>query len=228
MFLADLVRSMAIDAAIDFMAISSYSSNEATQVRIVKDLEHDILGRDVVIVEDIVDTGLTLTYLRRSLMERDPRCPLQRHRSTRKARPGHTTERGLGKRVQPGLRPLARRSTSTKTAPRLIAVRRSHEVRDGLFTVHRQRRAQEAVCRAIGLALCREAPAIRDQPAAGRSPPPPKRGEARRRTRLPVWSSLRAHSGAPRPSGAPAPGHPLPGNVPDRSPGRGGPALLNP
>ena len=73
MFLADLVRAMSIDAAIDFMAISSYSSNEATQVRIVKDLEHDILGRDVVIVEDIVDTGLTLTYLRRSLMEREPR-----------------------------------------------------------------------------------------------------------------------------------------------------------
>lgn len=73
MFLADLVREITIDAAIDFMAISSYSSDEATQVRIVKDLEHDINGRDVAIVEDIVDTGLTLTYLRRSLTERSPR-----------------------------------------------------------------------------------------------------------------------------------------------------------
>lgn len=73
MFLADLIRAMPADVAVDFMAISSYSSNEATQVRIVKDLEHDITGRDVVIVEDIVDTGLTLTYLKRSLVERGPR-----------------------------------------------------------------------------------------------------------------------------------------------------------
>lgn len=73
MFLADLIRAMPADVAVDFMAISSYSSNEATQVRIVKDLEHDITGRDVVIVEDIVDTGLTLTYLKRSLAERGPR-----------------------------------------------------------------------------------------------------------------------------------------------------------
>lgn len=73
MFLADLIRAMPIDVAVDFMAISSYSSNEATQVRIVKDLEHDITGRDVAIVEDIVDTGLTLTYLKRSLAERGPR-----------------------------------------------------------------------------------------------------------------------------------------------------------
>ncbi len=73
MFLADLIRSMSMDVAVDFMSISSYSSNEATQVRIVKDLEHEINGRDVVIVEDIVDTGLTLTYLRRTLTERDPK-----------------------------------------------------------------------------------------------------------------------------------------------------------
>lgn len=73
MFLADLIRSVPFDVAVDFMAISSYSSNEATQVQIVKDLEGDIADRDVAIVEDIVDTGLTLTYLRRNLMARGPR-----------------------------------------------------------------------------------------------------------------------------------------------------------
>jgi hypoxanthine phosphoribosyltransferase len=75
LFLADLVRAMGIDAEVDFMAISSYSaaSGQSGVVRIVKDLESDIAGRDVLLVEDIVDTGLTLTYLRRSLGEREPR-----------------------------------------------------------------------------------------------------------------------------------------------------------
>jgi hypoxanthine phosphoribosyltransferase len=75
LFLADLVRAMEIDAEVDFMAISSYSaaSGQSGVVRIVKDLESDIAGREVLLVEDIVDTGLTLTYLRRSLGEREPR-----------------------------------------------------------------------------------------------------------------------------------------------------------
>jgi hypoxanthine phosphoribosyltransferase len=75
LFLADLVRSIDCDVAVDFMSISSYSAalSPSGVVRIVKDLEHDINGRDVVIVEDIVDTGLTLTYLRRALRERHPR-----------------------------------------------------------------------------------------------------------------------------------------------------------
>jgi hypoxanthine phosphoribosyltransferase len=74
-FLADLVRSITADVGVDFMSISSYSAamSPSGVVRIVKDLEHDIAGRDVVIVEDIVDTGLTLTYLRRALSERHPR-----------------------------------------------------------------------------------------------------------------------------------------------------------
>jgi hypoxanthine phosphoribosyltransferase len=73
MFLADLVRNMRVDVAVDFMSISSYvSAEQSGVVRIVKDLEQDIGGRDVVIVEDIVDTGLTLTYLRRTLSERKP------------------------------------------------------------------------------------------------------------------------------------------------------------
>lgn len=71
MFLADLIRAMSIDVAVDFMAISSYSAARTAQVQIVKDID-DVSGRDVVIVEDIVDTGLTLTYLRRTLEERGP------------------------------------------------------------------------------------------------------------------------------------------------------------
>lgn len=73
-FLADLARALSIDARFDFMSISSYSGEKATGVvRIVKDLEHDVAGRDVVIVEDIVDTGLTLNYLRKSLGARRPK-----------------------------------------------------------------------------------------------------------------------------------------------------------
>lgn len=75
MFLADLVRAMEIDLEVDFMSITSYaeSGRQSGVVRIVKDLDTDIGGRDVVIVEDIVDTGLTLTYLRRTLSERGPK-----------------------------------------------------------------------------------------------------------------------------------------------------------
>jgi len=70
MFLADLIRAMDIDVVVDFMSISSYSQSGV--VRIVKDLDEDIRGRDVVIVEDIVDTGLSLNYLRKTLTQREP------------------------------------------------------------------------------------------------------------------------------------------------------------
>ena len=74
LFLADLVRHFDIEIEVDFISISSYSQSGAGSgvVRIVKDLESDIVGRDVVVVEDIVDTGLTLNYLRRTLWERTP------------------------------------------------------------------------------------------------------------------------------------------------------------
>jgi hypoxanthine phosphoribosyltransferase len=72
-FLADLMRAAAIDLIVDFMAISSYGGSGSGVVKIVKDLEVDIVDRDVLIVEDIVDTGLTLNYLRRALSERSPR-----------------------------------------------------------------------------------------------------------------------------------------------------------
>jgi hypoxanthine phosphoribosyltransferase len=71
-FLSDLVRAISVPVEVDFLAISSYAP-ETGRVRIVKDLESDICGRDVVLVEDIVDTGLTLTYLLGELGRRSPR-----------------------------------------------------------------------------------------------------------------------------------------------------------
>lgn len=71
-FLADLVRAMTIVPHVEFLAISHYSSGTG-RVRIVKDLDVDINGRDVVLVEDVVDTGLTLTYLVGELARRGPR-----------------------------------------------------------------------------------------------------------------------------------------------------------
>ena len=74
MFMADLAREIALPVEFDFMAVSSYGSATRTSgvVRIVKDLEIDLTDRDVLIVEDIVDSGLTLQYLFRNLGARNP------------------------------------------------------------------------------------------------------------------------------------------------------------
>jgi hypoxanthine phosphoribosyltransferase len=74
-FLADLARALECDASIDFIALSSYGSGTMSsgQVQLLKDLGSSIEGRDVVIVEDIVDTGLTLIYLQDILKARAPR-----------------------------------------------------------------------------------------------------------------------------------------------------------
>jgi hypoxanthine phosphoribosyltransferase len=71
-FMADLARAIRLPVEIDFMAVSSYgaSTRSSGVVRIVKDLDIDLTGRDVIIVEDIVDSGLTLSYLRRTLAAR--------------------------------------------------------------------------------------------------------------------------------------------------------------
>ena len=73
-FLADLIREIALPLAIDYMSISRYggAAESRGRVRIVKDLEQDIGGRDVIVVEDIVDTGLTLSYLLSTLESREP------------------------------------------------------------------------------------------------------------------------------------------------------------
>ena len=75
-FLADLARYLPGEATLDFMAVSSYgtSTKSSGQVQVLKDLDAGIEGRDVVIVEDIVDTGLTLTYLQDILRARSPRA----------------------------------------------------------------------------------------------------------------------------------------------------------
>ncbi len=70
-FLSDVVRALSVPAEIDFMAVSSYAPDTG-RVRILKDLDTDISGRDVVLVEDIVDTGLTLAYLTDQLRARRP------------------------------------------------------------------------------------------------------------------------------------------------------------
>ena len=74
-FIADLLRAIDIACEIDFMAVSSYGSSRDSSgvVRILKDLDDSITDRDVLIVEDIVDSGLTLNYLIRNLKARDPR-----------------------------------------------------------------------------------------------------------------------------------------------------------
>lgn len=70
LFMADLVRAMETPVEVDFLSISAYAGGRGGVVRIVKDLDQSVEGRDVVIVEDIVDTGLTLNYLRQTLTQR--------------------------------------------------------------------------------------------------------------------------------------------------------------
>tara|TARA_Y100000814_G_C12220645_1_gene364727 strand:+ start:116 stop:676 length:561 start_codon:yes stop_codon:yes gene_type:complete len=73
-FASDLARAINLPVELDFMAVSSYGSTTRNSgvVRIIKDLDNDIEGRDVIIVEDIVDSGLTLRYLRKTLLARNP------------------------------------------------------------------------------------------------------------------------------------------------------------
>ncbi len=73
-FLADLIREIRLPVSVDYMSISRYGGAQESmgRVRIVKDLDDDIGGRDVIVVEDIVDTGLTLSYLITALESRQP------------------------------------------------------------------------------------------------------------------------------------------------------------
>ena len=74
-FLSDLMRALRVPCEVDFMAVASYGSSTDSSgvVRILKDLDATIEGKDVLIVEDIIDSGLTLSYLLRTLRARDPR-----------------------------------------------------------------------------------------------------------------------------------------------------------
>ncbi len=74
LFLADLMRQLEIECEFDFMAVSSYGSSTESSgvVRILKDLDTPIENRDVLIVEDIIDSGLTLSYLKKNLGARNP------------------------------------------------------------------------------------------------------------------------------------------------------------
>ena len=73
-FMADLTRCVALPCTMDFMAVSSYGGGTSSTgaVRITKDLTHDIEGKDVIIVEDILDSGVTLSYLKTYLANRKP------------------------------------------------------------------------------------------------------------------------------------------------------------
>ena len=75
LFLSDLVRTIDLPLTLDFMVVSSYGATTKSSgvVRIVKDLEREIEGKDVLIVEDIVDTGLTLSYLVENFKARNPK-----------------------------------------------------------------------------------------------------------------------------------------------------------
>ncbi|HEY7445695.1 MAG TPA: hypoxanthine phosphoribosyltransferase [Vicinamibacterales bacterium] len=75
MFLSDLARAMSGPVSLDFIAVSSYAKGTTSsgEVRLLKDVDSGLQGRHVIIVEDIVDTGLTLTYLQDILRARDPR-----------------------------------------------------------------------------------------------------------------------------------------------------------
>ncbi len=75
LFLSDLARAVAADATFDFVAVSSYGQGQRSSgaVKLIKDLDHPIEGKNVLVVEDILDTGLTLSYLRRIFLEHHPK-----------------------------------------------------------------------------------------------------------------------------------------------------------
>ena len=74
-FLADLARAVDADATFDFVAVSSYGNGQRSSgaVKMIKDLDHPIEGKNVLIVEDILDTGLTLSYLRKLFLQQKPK-----------------------------------------------------------------------------------------------------------------------------------------------------------
>jgi hypoxanthine phosphoribosyltransferase len=75
-FLADLARQITLDTSFDFISVSSYgnSQQQSGEVKLLKDVDHSMEGRNIILVEDILDTGLTLTYLRSVLLAHKPKA----------------------------------------------------------------------------------------------------------------------------------------------------------
>ncbi len=75
-FLADLARQIKLDVSFDFIAVSSYGNakQQSGEVRLVKDVDHSVEGKNIILVEDILDTGLTLTYIRNLLQAHRPKA----------------------------------------------------------------------------------------------------------------------------------------------------------
>ena len=149
-FLADLMREVHVPCELDFMAVSSYGSltDSSGVVRILKDLDSSIEGKDVLIVEDIVDSGLTLNYLQRNLRGRNPRSlevcallvkpappqgrapdPLRGLRDTESVR-RRLRARPRPALPQPALRGRDRRRRGRRTAARSLSTPRQ-EVKGG-------------------------------------------------------------------------------------------------
>ena len=74
-FLSDLARSISLDATFDFIAVSSYGKQKQSsgEIKLLKDVDHTMEGRNVILVEDILDTGLTLAYLRKIFLQQHPK-----------------------------------------------------------------------------------------------------------------------------------------------------------
>ena len=121
-FMADLMRAVSIPCSIDFMVVSSYGGGNTTStglVKIIKDLDGDLSGKDVLIVEDILDTGITLS----NLVPRQAQPPQGRHR------PGLRGLCGAG-RVRGGLRPRLRREVPQPALHRRTQTQRLRKVRN--------------------------------------------------------------------------------------------------
>ena len=125
-FMADLMRAVSIPCSIDFMVVSSYGGGNTTStglVKIIKDLDGDLSGKDVLIVEDILDTGITLSNLVPMLKMRNPNsvkiCTILDKPSRRKAG-----------RVRGGLRPRLRREVPQPALHRRTQTQRLRKVRN--------------------------------------------------------------------------------------------------
>ena len=117
MFVTDLARAIPLPTQLEFMAVSSYGSSTSSSgvVRILKDLDRDIADRDVLIVEDIVDSGLTLSWLLRNLATRHPEVAAGVHAAAQTRRGAHRCRDRLRRirhpqRVRRRLRPGLRRA----------------------------------------------------------------------------------------------------------------------